>query len=112
MAEIVVVGSFTARPGQEQAAEEAFRGLLEPTHGEDGCILYALHRGIEDPRRLTFVERWASPEALEAHLASPHIKDVLARADDLFVDSGEIVVYEPLPGGETRKGSLAAHAGG
>ena len=25
---------------------------------------------------------------------------------------GDIVSYEPLPGGEERKGSLAAHAGG
>jgi quinol monooxygenase YgiN len=107
-----VVGSFTARAGKEHEGEEAFKALLEPTHAEDGCILYALHRGVDDPRRLTFIERWASREALDAHLASPHIKEVLARVEDLFGDSAEIVVYEPLAGGETGKGSLAAHAGG
>lgn len=47
--EIVVVGSFTAKPGKEAEAEAAFRALIEPTHGEDGCILYALHRGTDDP---------------------------------------------------------------
>jgi quinol monooxygenase YgiN len=112
MAEVVVVGSFTARPGKEREAEEAFGALLEPTHAEDGCILYALHRGVDDPRQLTFIERWDSREALDAHLASRHVKDVLARAEDLFGDSGAIVVYEALPGGETRKGSLAAQAAG
>jgi quinol monooxygenase YgiN len=112
MSEVVVVGSFTAQPGKEQEAQEAFVALLEPTHAEDGCILYALHRGADDPARLTFIERWASREALEAHLASPHIQDVLAKADDLFGDSGEIVVYEAMPGGEEQKGSIAAHAGG
>ncbi|MBV9425511.1 MAG: antibiotic biosynthesis monooxygenase [Solirubrobacterales bacterium] len=111
MSEIVVVGSFTARPGKEDEAADAFRALVEPTHGEDGCILYALHRGTDDPRRLAFVERWASREALDAHLASPHVQGVLARADELFSDSGDIVVYEAVPGGENRKGSLAAHAG-
>lgn len=110
MAEVVVVGSFIARPGKEHEAEQAFRGLVAPTHAEDGCILYALHRGVDDPRRLTFIERWASREALDAHLASAHIKDVLARAEELFGDSGEIVVYEPLPDGDPRKGSLAGHA--
>jgi quinol monooxygenase YgiN len=109
---VVVVGSFTARSGKEQEAQDAFRELLEPTHGEDGCILYALHRGADDPRRLTFIERWASPEALEAHLASPHVQEVLARADDLFGESGEIVAYEALPGGQAQKGSLAEHAAG
>lgn len=112
MAEVIVVGSFTAVPGREAEAEEAFRALVEPTHGEDGCILYALHRGVDDPRRLAFIERWASREALAAHLASPHIAAVLERAPELFGESGDITVYEPLPGGEERKGSLAAHAGG
>ena len=111
MAEVVVVGAFTARPGQEQAATEAFEGLLAPTHAEDGCILYSLHRGVDDPARLAFIERWASREALEAHLASDHIAAVLARVEELFAAS-DITVYEPLPGGVETKGSLAAHAAG
>lgn len=112
MSEIVVVGSFTAEPGREAEALEAFKALVEPTHGEDGCILYALHQGQDDPRRLAFVERWSSKEALEAHLASPHVQEVLAQAPDLFGESGDIVVYEAVAGGEAQKGSLAAHAGG
>jgi quinol monooxygenase YgiN len=111
MSEVVVVGSFKALPGKEAEAAEAFRALVEPTHREDGCVLYALHRGADDPRRLAFVERWASRELLDAHLRSPHIAAVLERAEELFGDDADIVVYEPLPGGETKKGSLAAHAG-
>ncbi len=33
------------------------------------------------------------------------------RVEELFGDSADIVVYEPVPGGEPTKGSLAAHAG-
>jgi quinol monooxygenase YgiN len=111
MSEIVVVGSFKAQPGKEAEAAEAFQALVGPTHAEDGCILYSLHRGADDPARLAFVERWASREALDAHLESPHVSAVLGRVEELFGDSADIVVYEPLPGGETKKGSLAAHAG-
>jgi quinol monooxygenase YgiN len=112
MPEIVVVGSFTAREDKVSEATEAFAELMAPTHEEEGCILYALHRGAEDPRRLAFVERWASPEALRAHLGSDHIQAVLARAEELFSDSGDIVVYESVPGGQSTKGSLAEHAAG
>ena len=112
MPEIVVVGSFTAQPGREAEALELFQGLVGPTHAEDGCILYALHQGADDPRRLAFVERWASREQLDAHLASPHVQQALTRAEELFGDSADIVVYDAVPGGEERKGSLAAHAGG
>jgi quinol monooxygenase YgiN len=111
MSEVVVVGAFTARDGKESEAEEAFKALVDPTHGEDGCILYALHRGHDDPRKLAFVERWQSKELLDAHLESDHVKDVLTKVDDLFA-SAEITVYDALPGGEEKKGSLAAHAGG
>jgi quinol monooxygenase YgiN len=109
MSEIVVVGSFTTRSGKEAEATEAFAALVEPTHGERGCLLYALHRGVDDPHRLAFVERWSSREALDAHLAAPHVQQVLVRSDELF-EGGEVVVYEALPGGEAAKGALAAHA--
>lgn len=112
MSEIVVVGSFTALEGKEADALAALEALVEPTHAEDGCILYALHQGAEDPRRLAFVERWESAELLQAHLESDHIKAVLARADDLFTDHRDIVVYEARPGGQPAKGSLADHAAG
>jgi len=111
MSEVVVVGSFSARPGKEAEAVEAFKALVEPTHGEEGCILYALHRGVDDPRRLAFIERWTSRELLDAHLQSAHVREALERVEEIFGDSADIVVYESLPGGETKKGSLAAHAG-
>ena len=111
MSEIVVVGAFTTRPGKEDEALEAFKALVQPTHDEDGCILYALHRGVDDPRKLAFIERWESRELLSDHLGSAHVKDILARQEELF-EQGDITVYEAMPAGESKKGSLAAHAGG
>jgi quinol monooxygenase YgiN len=111
MSEVVVVGAFVARDGKEAEAVEAFKALVEPTHAEAGCILYALHQGNDDPRRLAFIERWESRPLLQDHLESDHVKAVLAVADDLF-STADITVYDALPGGERKKGSLAAHAGG
>ena len=83
MSEVVVVGSFKAQPGKEDEGLEAFKALVEPTHAEDGCILYALHQGSDDPARLTFIERWASREALDAHLKTPHVAAVLVLEDEI-----------------------------
>jgi quinol monooxygenase YgiN len=112
MAEVVVVGSFTAEPGREEDGERAMRELVGPTHGETGCLLYALHRGADDPRRFAFIERWASREDLDTHLGSPHLQAALAKVPDLFGDSGDIAIYEPLPAGAPDKGSIAGHAAG
>jgi quinol monooxygenase YgiN len=73
MAEVIVIASFVAQPGKEQAAKTFFSDLLAETHAEDGCLLYALHQGTEDPQRFAFVERGQTPELLARHLASEHI---------------------------------------
>jgi quinol monooxygenase YgiN len=112
MSEIVVVGAFTANPGKEDDLVEAFQALVAPTHAEDGCILYALHQGTDDAARVAFIERWESRDALDAHLQSDHIQAILARADELWGENGDITVYEARPAGEEKKGSIAAHAGG
>ena len=111
MSEVVVVGSFTAQPGKEEEGRQALQALVEPTHDEDGCVLYALHQGTDDPARLAFVERWESREQLDAHLGSDHVQALLDQVEKLFGDSADIVVYEAVPGGEATKGSLAEHAG-
>ena len=111
MAEIVVVGALRARPGKEQETRDALSGLVEPTHGEAGCILYALHQGVDDPARFAFIERWSSREQLDAHLASPHIAALLERADELLAEPADIVVYDPIPAGDASKGRLAATTG-
>ncbi len=112
MPEIVVVGSLRARPGQEAPAREALEGLVEPTHAEDGCILYALHQSPDDATRLAFVERWTSREHLDAHLRSPHIAALLERVDELFSEAPDIVVYDAVPLGQPQKGALAPQAAG
>jgi len=108
MSEVVVVGSFKAEPGKEAEALQAFKDLVGPTHAEDGCIVYALHQGADDPSQLAFIERWASREALNAHLQAPHVAAILARAPELFGESGTITVYDAVPAGDAKQGALAA----
>lgn len=110
MSEIVVVGSLKARPGKEEETRAALAGLVALTHGEGGCILYALHQGVQDPTRFAFVERWESQADLDAHLGSDHIAVLLTQVDDLLSEAPDIIVYDAVPGGETVKGALAAHA--
>ena len=111
MPEIVVVGSFKAKPGKEEEAVEAMLALVQPTHDEEGCILYAFNRGADDPADMAFVERWSSKET-HAHMAAPHLKAILERVDELFGDNASIVRYDEMPAGEERKGALSSHAAG
>jgi quinol monooxygenase YgiN len=106
--EIVVVGSIRAKSGRAGELETELQALVAPTHDEDGCLLYAFHRGVDDPDRFAFIERWASPEALAAHRGSSHIAKYQAQAADLLATPSDIVVYEAVALGDPRKGALAS----
>ena len=48
-----------------------------------------------EPSRVTLLERWETPAALQAHLDSPHMKEFASRVKDLRTGV-EVRVVEPL----------------
>ena len=107
MSEVVVVVVAQARPGKGDEALAAFADVAVPTHAEPGCTAYALHRAASDPDQIVLVERWASREALDEHLASEHLAAFRAGSADLGAAPMQIVVTTPVPAGDPAKGSLA-----
>jgi quinol monooxygenase YgiN len=103
MPEVVIMATVSPKPGMEGDVEREFSSLLGPTHREDGCELYALHRVADRPGELVFVERWASQAALDAHAASPHIAACGAACADKLQRPVEIVYLEPIRGGDAGK---------
>ena len=103
----MVVVLFRAVAGGGADAEAAFAEVVPPTHAEEGCVLFAVHRVAGDPDRFVLIERWTSREALDAHLATPHLAAFRARGAGIWAEPPEITLAEALPLGEAEKGSLA-----
>ena len=93
-----VLATFEAKPGKEREAEGLLKGLIDPTHGEEGCLRYILYRRVDRPGTFYFVEEWRSTADFRKHIASHHLSAVMARKDELFavVDLGFV---SPLSGG-------------
>ena len=81
---LTVIATMRAKPGKEQALEDALRSLVAPTSEEAGYVNYDLHRGVEDPAVFAFYENWESPEHLDAHLQAPHLEQFDGVMDDLL----------------------------
>jgi len=62
------------RPEKAEAFEALFRGYVEPSRKEPGCIEYHMLRDKEDPSLFIFYEIWASKAALDVHSALPHMQ--------------------------------------
>ena len=106
MENVVVVAMFLVHPGREDEAVEALTPTIEGTHAEEGCISYALHRDASTPNRLILIENWASREALDSHLQQPYVAQLGAVAEEFLVEPPTIHFSEPVPVGDSKKGSL------
>ncbi|BAZ69213.1 MAG: antibiotic biosynthesis monooxygenase [Pelatocladus maniniholoensis HA4357-MV3] len=93
---IRVVARIIAYPEKVEELKAVFLELIEPTRQENGCIKYELLQNQSDPTEFTFVEEWASHEALDAHLASAHIQTAVAKLKDLVASDVDIRRYSLL----------------
>jgi quinol monooxygenase YgiN len=93
---LTVVAHIRAKPGKEAELEKALLALVEPTTKEDGCLNYDLHRETDDAGHFVFYENWTSREALDRHLAAPHLEAFRARAENLLAAPPDIRTFRML----------------
>jgi quinol monooxygenase YgiN len=81
---IGVIAIWHVRPGREDEAEALLGEMRQRTKAEPGCLLYELHRRPGEPSFVLY-EQYADEQAIEAHHASSHYRElVLGRAPALL----------------------------
>lgn len=91
---IRVVAHVTAKPDKIEETRNALLQLIEPTRGESGCVRYELLQNEADPADFTFVEEWASREALDEHFRTEHFNAANSAAGDLLSAPPDIRTYK------------------
>ena len=91
---VTVIARIHAKPGMEDETRKVLQGLLAPTRAEAGCINYDMHSSTDDPAQFVFYENWTSKEALDQHLATPHLKAFMAKQSQLLAKPVEITLWE------------------
>jgi quinol monooxygenase YgiN len=105
-AEIVVIAIVDVRPEAREQALAALTAGIEATHGEEGCVAYALHEDIETPGRFVIVEKWATAAALDEHAQTSHLKAMFTAVGPLLLAPPTIVRSAPLPVGDAAKATI------
>ena len=91
---IVVTGHLTIAPEHRDTALAAIADLLPPTRAEDGNEEYRYSIDLEDPNRINIEERWASEEAMTAHMGSEHLATFMGVIGGCIGGSVSIVRYD------------------
>ena len=108
MSKIVAVASLVASEGRGDELVEAFRNAIEQTHGEEGCLKYALHRDKANPDHVIMIEHWRSQDDLDAHGKQPYLAEMMTKmgAPGLFAEGPKLWFTDPLLIGDASKGQL------
>ena len=72
---IVVTAAARLKPEARDDAVAAAKRMQEASSAEPGCHEYGFWFAIEDPNRMLLFERWEDAEALDTHLAQPHVAE-------------------------------------
>jgi quinol monooxygenase YgiN len=96
MTQVVCVAEFRAFEGKTDALVEALHVLMHPTHQEPGCIRYELNQRIDDPRWITYIEKWKDNDAFDQHCNGPRITHYFNVVRPDLVESFEVKLYQEI----------------
>jgi quinol monooxygenase YgiN len=90
---LIVTGSIHARPDTIDEAEELSLDHVRRSRREPGCLAHSVHRDVEDPLHLVFVEQWTDADALRAHFSVPASHEFVRQASALADRRPEMTVF-------------------
>jgi quinol monooxygenase YgiN len=70
----VIAATWKAKPGEEEAVLGLLRRMAVESRKEPGCMLFRVHRPLDDPRTFFLYEQFESQEALGAHSETDHFR--------------------------------------
>jgi quinol monooxygenase YgiN len=94
---IVVVGKVTVRPDAVDRALEVSLEHVRRSRTEPGCLLHSVHRDVEDPNTLVFLEQWEDDAALQAHFAVPESLAFVTALSEVAAKPPSMDLYEASP---------------
>jgi len=94
---ITIVATLVCKPGTEEEVERASLDWFIPkTLEEEGCDEFLLLRQQDDPTRFVSYEIFRDKAALDAHIASDHVKQFFEFMTDKEVQNA-FKLYDALP---------------
>jgi quinol monooxygenase YgiN len=102
---VVVIATFAPK---DNRSEEHLLGALQESipeiHREDGCQLFALHKG--DQGEIVLIEKWESEQLLDAHLAAEPVANLVRRIEPFIASSPEVTRLRSVAAGTGVQGKL------
>jgi quinol monooxygenase YgiN len=94
--QVVCVAEFFARENKTDELIAALHVLMQPTHKEPGYIRYELNQRVDDPRWVTYIEKWKDKKTFDQHCATPCITHFFDIVRPGLVEKFEVKLYQEI----------------
>ncbi|HYI64504.1 MAG TPA: putative quinol monooxygenase [Allosphingosinicella sp.] len=91
---IIVKGEVRFGAGELARLKPVFEKNIAATRAEPGCAAYAYAVDISDPDLLHVAEEWSDEEAIAAHMAAPHMAELMGALGSAKLKGISINAYE------------------
>ena len=91
---ILVTGTIDFDPAKREEAIAAVNTAVEATLAEEGCEGYVFSGDLNDPGRFYIAEQWASQEAMDAHMQTPHLAALMASWGNVGVTGASLTKWD------------------
>jgi quinol monooxygenase YgiN len=91
---IIVTGYARFADGEIERLKPALEANIQATRAEAGCARYSYGVDIADPGLLHIAEEWSDEEAIAAHMAAPHMAELMGALGSAKLESISINAYE------------------
>ena len=91
---ILVTGTIDFDPAKRDAAIAAVKTAMTDTLTEDGCEGYTFSGDLENEGRFIINEQWASQEAMDTHMQTPHLAALMASWGNVGVTGASLTKWD------------------
>jgi quinol monooxygenase YgiN len=91
---ILVTGTIDFDPAKREEAIAAVTTACEATLAEEGCEGYAFTADLSNPGRFYINEQWASQEAMDSHMQTPHLAALMAAWGTVGVTGASLTKWD------------------
>ncbi|MHB1394482.1 MAG: putative quinol monooxygenase [Clostridia bacterium] len=93
---ITFTATLKSKLGKEKELEEELLGMVSKVQGEEGAMLYILHRIKGTDGDFIFYEKYKDQKALDIHDTTPYMKELLKKLEVLLREPIVLNYFEEL----------------
>jgi quinol monooxygenase YgiN len=91
---IIVTGQARFADGEIARIKDALERNVAATRAEAGCARYSYSVDISDPNLLHIAEEWSDDDAIAAHMAAPHMAELMGALGAAKLEAISVNAYE------------------